>query len=239
MDRSLPYTINCPGAAQEVNLPAVPWLYGKLPNGPDPNHFNPWTAPIHGSASGSATGASFSETWTFEPPLKKPCTNKESQITDVSTPNGQSTSLGELKGSGFYPGQTISADQPVELDLADGSVIRIDQGSSLTIEDCSEPGGPEPATPAKVKFALLLGAIWAKVTHAVGSPQAYEVKTERVVAGNRGTTFWMTNTRTLTTLHVVQGSMWIQGQRARGSTARSGPSRPATPRPGRRDPPSP
>ena len=46
---------------------------------------------MKGSATGSATGATFSETWTFAPPLKKPCANKQSEITDVSSRNGEST----------------------------------------------------------------------------------------------------------------------------------------------------
>ncbi len=209
----LPYTITCPeGGPQEVDLPPVPWWPATLPGGPEPSHFNPWAAPIHATLTGSVTDAAFSASWTLEPPLKKPCTSKASQITDVSTPNGESTSLGNLKGTSFYPGQTISADQPVEFELGDRSVIRMDKGSSLKVEDCKEPGGPTPETPAKIKFELLLGSIWAKVTHALnGNEQGYEIKTERTVNGVRGTTFWITNTRTATTLHVDTDSMWMQG----------------------------
>lgn len=211
----LPYTVTCPeSGSQEVSLPPLPWWPANLPGGPEPSHFNPWTAPIHATLTGSVTGAAFFMSWSITPPLKKPCTSKASEITDVSTPNGQPTSLGDLKGSSFYPGQTISADQPVEFDLGDGSVIRLDKGSSLKIEDCESPGGVTPETPTKIKFELLLGAIWAKVTHVVGAENAYEIRTERVVAGNRGTIFWMTNTRTLTTLHVDSGSVWMQGRKS-------------------------
>ena len=145
---------------------------------------------------------------------KSPCSSKASQITDVSTPNDEPTSLSGLKGTNVSPGQVIATGaEQVELTMGDGSVIRLDSNSKVQITDCNEPGGPEPPRSFNVELGLVLGSMWAHVTKAVGSGQAYQVKTERVVAGNRGTIFWITDTRTATTLHVDKDSMWIQGLR--------------------------
>ena len=55
-----------------------------------------------------------------------------------------------------------------------------------------------------MELGLFLGSIWAHVTKAVGNNQAYRIQTERVVAGNRGTIFWITDTRSSTTLLVAR-----------------------------------
>ena len=139
---------------------------------------------------------------------KSPCSSKASQITDVSTPNDEPTSLSGLKGTNVSPGQVIvTGAEQVELTMGDGSVIRLDSNSKVQITDCNEPGGPEPPRSFNVELGLVLGSMWAHVTKAVGSGQAYQVKKERVVAGNRGTIFWITDTRTATTLHVDKDSM--------------------------------
>ncbi len=64
-----------------------------------------------------------------------------------------------------------------------------------------------------MELGLFLISMWAHVTKAIGSSQAYRVQTERTVAGNRGTIFWITDTKKATTLHVDTDSMWIQGLR--------------------------
>ena len=143
---------------------------------------------------------------------KSPCTNKASQITDVTTPNDEPTSLLGLKGTNVSPGQVIATgDQRVELTFGDGSIVRLDSNSKVSIVSCKEPLGTAPPTSFNIEFGLFLSSMWAKVTQAVGSNQGYEIRTERVVAGNRGTIFWITDTRTATTLHVDKDSMWMQG----------------------------
>ena len=88
VDQPLPYTITCPEqGSQEVDLPPVPWWPAKLTGGPEPTHLNPWATPIHATATGAVTNAAFFMGWTITPPLKKPCTSKASEITDVSTRN--------------------------------------------------------------------------------------------------------------------------------------------------------
>ena len=146
---------------------------------------------------------------------KSPCSTKASEITDVSTPNDEPTSLSALKGTNVSPGQVIATgSEQVELTFGDGSIIRLDSNSKLSIVDCKEPAGPAPPTTFNEEFGLFLGSMWAKVTKAVGANQSSDqIHTERVVCGNRGTIFWITDTRKATTLHVDKDSMWIQGLR--------------------------
>jgi len=79
-----------------------------------------------------------------------------------------------------------NAASKLEITLADDSVMRLDEKSKATIEEITQ--NPE-TTNWKVTVGLALGAVWAKVTHRLGGEQTFEVKTERVVAGVRGTEF--------------------------------------------------
>lgn len=208
----LPYTVTCPGpggGSQDVSLPPLTWWPTSLPGGPPPSHLNPWTAPIHDNLTGGVSGAAFTESWTFQPALKKPCTNKASQITDVYTPNGESTSLGSLKGTSLYPGQTISADQDVKLEFADGSGVSIAKGSNFEVNDCEGAG-----TSPKMTFTLLLGTIWAKINHATGTNDHFVGRCGapdgRCTAGVRGTVFWVSDSHGVMSVHVDKGSVSLQ-----------------------------
>jgi hypothetical protein len=72
----------------------------------------------------------------------------------------------------------------LELTLADGSVLRFGPSSEaeLTTETFSDQG-------RQSSTKLMLGNIWAKVKTSLGGDDKFEVKTDRAVAGVRGTTF--------------------------------------------------
>ena len=167
--------------------------------------------------TGTGGGGTGSATWTFEPPLRKGCEGADNQISDVSTSDGSQTSLGDLKGSSVYPGQTLKADQNVELDFSDGSVLRLEKGSSFQVQDCANKAGPKTGN-GRERFGLLLGAMWAKVTHALGgtAPTYQGSCSDHVcVAGIRGTIFWISEAKRVMTVHVDRGSVSLQ--RLKGS----------------------
>lgn len=78
-----------------------------------------------------------------------------------------------------------AAGSRLEVALADGSVIRLDERSRADLDEVKE------ASPKswRVRLSLAAGALWSKVTRRLGSDAAFEVKTERFVAGVRGTEF--------------------------------------------------
>jgi hypothetical protein len=140
------------------------------------------------------------------------CNTKQTEVTDVYTPSGATSSLSGLKGSHVGKGQVLTADQDVELDFADGSVLRMEKGSSMQIKDCEEHISVTQHT-GKQQFGLILGAIWAKIVEAVGEQEpSWQVTHggESVAYGNRGTTVWLSNIRGVMKLHVDSGSAWIQ-----------------------------
>lgn len=66
--------------------------------------------------------------------------------------------------------------------------------------------------PFKIRFGLILGAIWAKIP---GKVEHVNISTERVVAGNRGTTFWISNVKGVTRVHVDSGSVTLSPVRGK------------------------
>ncbi|HUO38516.1 MAG TPA: FecR domain-containing protein [Mycobacterium sp.] len=144
----------------------------------------------------------------------KRCKGTATEVSNVTTRTSAPTSLGDLVGTNLAPGEPIVADEDVQLDFANGSTFRITKGSIWTLDDCTNAS---PSILAKEQFSLLLGKLWAHITKAVGSNPSIRINTERVVAGNRGTTFWMSYDRgaKVTAVHVDQGSVWLQ-RRSRG-----------------------
>jgi hypothetical protein len=144
-----------------------------------------------------------------------PCKNGETEVIQVTTPNGGSTDLSKLVGKHFAANQLITFDNDVEIELGDRSIIRATKGSKLKLEGCNESQG-EPTKPL-VKFGLILGKVWAQVCSALNEKcMNVHISTERVVAGNRGTTFWINYAHGTTTLHVDQGSMTLSPIKGKG-----------------------
>jgi hypothetical protein len=126
----------------------------------------------------------------------------------VKTLNGEPTPLTSLVGKHFTVNQLLTFDNDTEIELGDKSFIRATKGSKIKLDGCKvfteEPGGRK----ARDMFELILGKIWAKVCKALesdcGTPG---IKTERVVAGVRGTIFWIAYANGVSTVHVDQGSV--------------------------------
>jgi len=144
-----------------------------------------------------------------------PCKNDETEIVAVHTNNGGTTNLSRLVGKHFASNQIVLFDNDVEIELGNKSVIRATKGSRLKIEGCNE----EMAEHDKplVKFGLVLGKIWAKVCSALNEKcMDVHISTERVVAGNRGTIFWMSNSHGVTAAHVDEGSITLTPVKGKG-----------------------
>ena len=132
-----------------------------------------------------------------------PCEGKENQIMSVTTESGAPSGLQALQGSLLSAGQTIKADQNVTLTFGDGAILNLEQGSSFKVQGCDWSKQKEP-TPFKIRLGLILGSIWARVS---SKTEHVDIRTERVVIGNRGTTFWVSYIRGTTTVHVDSGSV--------------------------------
>ena len=145
-------------------------------------------------------------------PPANPCAGNETKITKVETPNGGESGLEGLQGKHMSANQTLTAGADTNIYFGDGMKLGLSKGSSFKMTGCSPPRSPE--IPLSIRLTLLLGKIWAKVPGHVARVQ---VSTQRVVAGNRGTIFWISYVRAgqVTTLHVDQGSAWM---RALGAT---------------------
>lgn len=91
-------------------------------------------------------------------------------------------------GAAVHLKDTVETKAPVKITLNDGSVIMIDKDSRLTFDEASF----EDQSKSREGFSATLsfGKFWGKVKKAVaGSDAKFEVKTDRAVAGVRGTIF--------------------------------------------------
>jgi hypothetical protein len=140
-----------------------------------------------------------------------PCTGTENQITSVSTSSGSTSALLGLQGSLLSPGQTITADQDVQLTFGDGALLRLAQGSTLKVGGCTWPQAANPR-PFLEQLALILGKIWASIP---GKTEHVEIHTVRVTAAVRGTIFWISYVRGVTALHVDKGSVLMSPVKGR------------------------
>lgn len=148
-----------------------------------------------------------------EAPPPNPCESEGTKVVGVSAPNGGTSGLEGLRGQSLRENQQLTANANTYLDFADGSRVAIAKGTTFRLDGCSQPTAPE--LPPGMRFTLMLGQVWAKI--APESGRRIQVSTERTVAGNRGTTFWMSydRARKLTAVHVDEGSVWL---RAAGRT---------------------
>jgi hypothetical protein len=81
---------------------------------------------------------------------------------------------------------TVGKKSNLKLTLTDGSMLMLGEGSELKIDEANFKGQEREGFSA----TLLIGKAWAKVTKALsGSNAKFEVKTDRAVAGVRGTIF--------------------------------------------------
>jgi hypothetical protein len=131
----------------------------------------------------------------------EPC-DDEGAIKDVWSQSGSDHGL---TGMVLRNGQTITADERIELTLGDDSVIRLDKGSRLTISCKDLSSGSTRSW--RESIGLSLGKVWAKIAKPFDND--YKIHTDRAVTGLRGTYFWLSYVpaRKLTTAHTILGKV--------------------------------
>lgn len=95
----------------------------------------------------------------------------------------------------------------LEITLADKSVIRLGPSAKLRVDTAqfTDEGRDFKAT-------LLLGKVWSKVTGIFGNDRSFEVRTERAVAGVRGTIFQVNAAKSKAVLvKVYTGTVAVAG----------------------------
>ena len=91
-------------------------------------------------------------------------------------------------GDEIAPGATIISDTKgrVVIHLPDGSVLRLDEDSKLTLDKAQFNSKNEGLI---VEATLITGRVWSKVVALVTPESSWEVKTSNAVATVRGTSF--------------------------------------------------
>lgn len=117
------------------------------------------------------------------------------------------------------------ANARLELTLADGSRIRVDQETTLALSEAQVKGKERT-----VSVQVWVGRLWAKVAKGMSGGSKFEVKTDNAVAGVRGTSFTVVaNTDLSSLVKVYTGTVGVKknedGYTRRARTQVSGPSR--------------
>ena len=135
-----------------------------------------------------------------------PCSGHDTEIVSVSTPNGGTSGLEDLKGTHFSPGETYTAKADVELELGDASLVRVTKGSRFSFNSCSL--WPKEKDDWKITLSLFLGRIWSKIS----SRGEMDVRSPGATLGIRGAIFRVTYSKATktTTFHVTEGAGWIR-----------------------------
>jgi prepilin-type N-terminal cleavage/methylation domain-containing protein len=101
---------------------------------------------------------------------------------------------GDLAGNGTVvrQGETIvtgpATTGTADLYLSDGSTVRLDPGTELTLESLKSDRNDKSGTVTRILLDLKLGKIWAKVARLAASSE-FNVRTTSAIAGVRGTEF--------------------------------------------------
>lgn len=117
----------------------------------------------------------------------------EANQAKVSFLEGKGTVTSGGKKSPLSKGGTVRENDIVEtedkakleLELKDGSVIRVGPGSKMELKSAHFGAQGEKSFSTKLFF----GRVWSKVSGLVGKESKFEVETDNAVAGVRGTTF--------------------------------------------------
>jgi hypothetical protein len=95
----------------------------------------------------------------------------------------------------------------LEITLSDKSVVRLGPSSKLTLDEAAFTD-----TSRSFKGTLLLGRVWSKVKEKLGSSErTFEIRTERAVAGVRGTIFRVETERKAMLVRVYEGTVAVAG----------------------------
>jgi hypothetical protein len=129
------------------------------------------------------------------------CKGPSNHIDSVRTASGSDYGL---TNTSFRVGQRVTAPEAMQLQLGDGSSLKLDKGTTFKIAKCPFE--------EKTVIDLLTGKLWSTVKRAVSGGQKFQVETPWGGGGVRGTTFWISYApaRKLTTLHVIKGSVELR-----------------------------
>jgi hypothetical protein len=131
------------------------------------------------------------------------CDGALNRVTSA-TADGQSLGLDRMP---FYVGQVITAPEKTKLRLGDGSVLELDKGGSWRVDKCHEDVATFSLTRSVSKF-------WAEVKKTLsGSEAKFKVKTDRAVAGVRGTKYLLSydKRKQVTRVAVKEGAVSLKG----------------------------
>lgn len=132
------------------------------------------------------------------------------QLREIGLPDKQ------LRDGGIVSIPKGSSLRGVELRTPNGDLLRVSPRSSFALLSGCQ-GAPDPeSTSTRVRIQLLLGTLWSKVTTRE-SDREFEVETNRVVCGVRGTEFGVTYDprRKRTTVQVKSGRVDVRRLRAK------------------------
>lgn len=117
-------------------------------------------------------------------------------------------------------GDTVEtrADTRLEITMPDKSKVRLGPNSRLVLEKAEfrEEG-------RDFKAKLFFGSVWSKVSKVFGAEKNFEIRTERAVAGVRGTIFRIDGPRSKAVMvRVYEGAVAVAGQRASDAKVQKG-----------------
>ena len=130
----------------------------------------------------------------------------EGPLNRIASATAKGQSLG-IDGMRTYPGQVVSAPPGSKLSFGDGAVMELDKGGSFEVDKCAE---------GKTEFSVTrtLEKAWIEVKKALsGSDAKFNVRTDRAVAGVRGTKYQLSynEPKQLTRVSVKEGVVSLKG----------------------------
>ncbi|MEZ4270928.1 MAG: FecR family protein [Myxococcota bacterium] len=99
------------------------------------------------------------------------------------------------------------ANASARLRFASGSLVRLGENTRINLERLQQK---QPAGKRRESLKLVVGRMWAKVTHLFGDDASFEVQTDNAVAGVRGTTFMVEATGVESLFMLLEGALEIQ-----------------------------
>ncbi len=114
-------------------------------------------------------------------------------------------------GTVIKRGDTVStgAKSRVEITLTDGGIYRVGPSSAMQCDGQTTPPGGHPSV--SDDFKLLLGNMWAGISHALGGDHQFESQERTVAVGVRGSAFTASMQGNGDIVyHVIQGTGFIK-----------------------------
>ena len=125
------------------------------------------------------------------------------------------------KGSQVSVGDAVRTKDKsrLELQLADGSRIRLGAASKVTLSE-----GQLEGSERRVTVTMWVGRLWAKVAKKLGDESKFEVETANAVAGVRGTSFTVIANQDFSALvRVYSGTVGVRKNDGKSGSFRDRP----------------